>query len=542
MQAMSRAPFRSAASGGLVAVLVALVLALAPAPALARDPIPLRPVEEPTYGLATVIPETWTARGPGIYARVPDGSDHVGLAIESARVPVDYLWSSILPQLGRTEPPEPVGSRTTDAFTWDLYQLETDTPDGILRVDLGIAVGGGSTYLVLLQSPIAGADALREAVFLPAIDALAPLAPEPTPDPATLPYLVKEVSFPGGAPDVTLAGTLTVPRTAGPHPAIVLLSGNGPQDRDGSIRPLATIKPFALLADALSRAGLAVLSYDDRGTAASTGTFTTAGLADFTADAGAALAFLRDRPEVDPARVGVLGHSEGGVYIASLIEAGEPLAFAVGMAAPATNGVDVFVAQNGALVRSSGGSEEEAALAEAFAAKLYAAALGDDLAAAEAATREYFGGVWDRQPPDAQSALGDRGAFIDGQVAIQIAGVQAPSFIDILRSDAGVGWEAATFPVLGVFGGRDVQVLATQNAPLMEAQLAGSDPASRVVTLPDANHLLQAALTGGVAEYGTLDQAFTPAFLPLVTGWVAEQAGLARPIGATASPSASTSP
>jgi dienelactone hydrolase len=274
---------------------------------------------------------------------------------------------------------------------------------------------------------------------------------------------------------------------------------------------------------------VAVLRYDDRGTAASTGDYAAARLADLTADAGAALDYLRGRPDVDPSRTGVLGHSEGGVYTASLIEAGAPIAFAVGLATPATNGVDLLVAQNGAIVRSGGASEDEVALAESFARELYTAVLADDLDAARTSVSEYFGGYWDRQTPDLQAALGERAAFVAQQADRQLATVTNSWFLDLLRSDAGRGWDLATMPVLGIFGAKDVQVVATQNAPLLEAQLAGGAPASQVVTLPDANHLFQAAVTGALAEYGTLDQAFTPDLLPLVVGWIRQQVGLPAP-------------
>lgn len=510
-------------------LLLALLLLLVPGAASGQGSLPLEYREDPASGLGTVVPTGWTALGQGIHARLPDASDTVLLAAQSAPVPIDQLWASLLPQLLLEEPPEPVGTRTTDHFDWTLYQVDVPVPSGTVRVDLALAEDAGTSYLVLFQAPAEEAEALSAEVFLPAVDAFVVLDPEPTPDPATLPFTAEEVSFAGGDPDVTLAGTFTVPRTPGPHPAVVLLGGSGPQDRDESLRPVSAIKPLALLADALSAAGVAVLRYDDRGVAASTGDFAAATLADFTADAAAALAWLRERPEVDAERVGALGHSEGGVYIASLIEAGEPLAFAIGLASPATNGVDLLIAQNGAIVRSSGGTEEEAELAEAFAAELYAAVLADDDVAVERSIRDYFTAFYDRQTAAVQATLGDREAFVDGQLRTQLAAVGQGWYVDLLRSDAGVGWAMATMPVLGVFAARDVQVLADQNAPLMEAQLADGHPASRVVTLPDANHLFQAAESGSLAEYGTLEPVFTPELLPLLVEWVAGVTGVDAP-------------
>lgn len=521
----------------LASVLLTLSVLLAPGLARAQDPIPLEPVEDPAYGIMSVVPEAWQPAGQGLHVRRSDPADPTLLALQSAPVPMTSVWPTLLRQLDLTEVPEPAGTRTTTTFEWTLYQVDVDVPAGTLRVDLAVAEDGGTTYLVLLQSPIDGSAPLRDAVFLPAVDAFQPLAPEPTPDPATLPYDLEEVSFTGGSPEVTLAGTLSLPRGEAPHPAIVLFSGSGAQDRDESLRPVAAIKPFALLADALTRAGIAVLRYDDRGTAQSTGDYTSAGLADLTSDARAAFEYLRGRSEIDPARTGVLGHSEGGIYAASLVEAGVPMAFIVSLAGPATNGVDLMIAQNRAIVRSGGASEEELAAVEVFAGELYAEVLAGDRAGARAVAERYYREFWDRQPEDVRSALGDRATFVETQSELQVEGTSAPWFTDLLRSDAGVGWAKAAMPVLGIFAGKDVQVLASQNAPLMESALAGGHPASRVVTLPDANHLFQAAETGALAEYGTLEQSFTPDLLPLLVGWVAEQVGLPAP-GGSPGPSA----
>jgi uncharacterized protein len=541
MTAARPRPLRPALSLGLLVLLLAVAGPLA---VRAQDAIPLQPIEDPTFGISTVVPEGWPLISPGVRARKADASDHVLLGVQSAPVRAAQLWPAILPQLMLEEPPDPMGTRATDALTWTLYQVDIKAPYGEVRVAMGVAEAAGRTYLVLLQSPLEGADVLRDAVFLPAVDALRPLAPEPTPDPATLPYAVEDVTFPGGGAGVTLAGTLTTPRTPGPHPAIVLVSGSGPQDRDEGLQPIAAIKPFALLADELTRAGVAVLRYDDRGTAKSTGDYATAGIPDLTADASAAVDYLRARPEVDPARVGLLGHSEGGIILASLLEGGAPLAFGVSMAGPAANGVDLLVAQNGAILRSQGGSAEDVQRAETYARTLYDALLAGDTDAARAAATDFFGGYWDRQPADTQAALGDRASFIERQATQAIAGATAPEFLDILRSDPAPGWQAARIPVLGLFGGKDTQVPADLNAPLMTRDLSGS-PTSQVLTLPDANHLFQSAKTGSPTEYGMLDQAFTPDFLPLVTGWVASVTGLpapsfAPPPSPTAAPAAST--
>ncbi len=352
----------------------------------------------------------------------------------------------------------------------------------------------------LLLSRADEAAFLRESVFLPAVDAFAPL-PEPSPTPSPEAYTEVEVTFPGGDAGVTLAGTLSIPTGAGPHPAVVLMTGSGPQDRDESL-PGLILKPFALLADALAKAGVAVLRYDDRGTAHSTGDYASATIDDFTADGAAALDWLRGRDEVDPARVGILGHSEGGVYIADIAARDPEGGVRGGPRAVARPGVDLLVDQNEAIARSQGASEEEVALARDFAARLYAAALADDTAAAEQIVRDYFGELYDRQDAATQQQVGDRDAFIQRQVDAQLAALTSPWFLSLLRSDAGADWRRVTSPTLGVFGGKDVQVIAAAEAPAMQAALeAAGNTDITIVTLPDANHLFQSAVTGALAEY-----------------------------------------
>ncbi len=344
-----------------------------------------------------------------------------------------------------------------------------------------------------------------------------------------VPYAELEVAFPGGASDVTLAGTLSVPDGSGPFPAIVLVTGSGPEDRDESIAPAAAIKPFAIIADALARAGVVVLRVDDRGTAKSTGDYSTASVSDFIADAAAALAYVRTRAEVDPARTGLLGHSEGGLDVAEIAAADPSVAFVVGMAPPATTGVDLLVQQSEAILRVSGTPQAEIPIAVQFARDVYAQVLAGDKAAAEQVIRDYVGALYDRQTPDVQRQLGDRSAYIQSQVDSRMTSLFSPEFASLLASDAGAAWARVRAPVLGLFGGKDVQVPAIEQAAALRAALqAGGNPDGTVITLPDANHLFQSAKTGAVGEYGSLAQAFTPDFLPTLVDWVTKHAGIAH--------------
>ena len=515
----------------IVVVLGLCVTLLVPVPAaLAQETadVDRRPIEDPLFGVSSVVPEDWQDLGSGTYGRGTPPDDLAVIAIQSAPATMDRLWPSLLPQFALDEVPEVTGELGSDRFDWTLYRFDVGLGDVVLAVELALTEDDGATHLVLLQSEPADFDVLREQVLLPAIDAFDVLAPEPTPDPATLGYRVEEVAFPGGSDGVQLAGTLTLPHGPGPHPAVVLMSGSGAQDRDESIRPVSTIKPFALIADALTSAGVAVLRYDDRGVGSSTGDYGSATLGDLASDGEAALEYLRARDEIDPARIGVLGHSEGGLYAAMLAAQDPDIAFVVGMAAPATDGVSLIVAQNEAILRAAGESEAEIGHAVALAEEAMPLARDGDDTALEGVLRDYYGGLWDRQPEQDRTILGERDAFVERQVESQLPLYLSDWYRSLLTYDPAPDWARVKVPVLGLFGANDVQVVLAQNEPALRAAVGtGGATDVEIVVFPDANHLFQASQTGALAEYSTLASEFTADFLPTLVAWVTERAGVA---------------
>ena len=375
--------------------------------------VPLSPLVDEALGFRAVVPSGWTDQGGGIYTRASattDAGDHTLVTLQSAQFPPAALWPSLEPQLALTSPPQPVGTRETAVLQWTLYHVDVAAPTSPTVVDVAMAQADGRTWIVTLWSAPDESDSLREQVFLPILDAFAPL-PTPTPS-ANAAYESVGVTFPGGAPEVTLSGTLTLPRGEGPHPGIVLLTGSGPQDRDESLAPVAAIKPFALIADALSGAGIAVLRFDDRGVAQSSGDYLSASVADLTRDGEAAVRYLRSRPEIDPARVGVLGHSEGGIEVASMGAADPSLAFVVAMAGPSVPGVDLLVAQAEAVARASGQTEARvAALGQQQRAILEAVRDGQEDTVHQLLAKA-IGEAWDRMTADQQQAAGPRDTYV----------------------------------------------------------------------------------------------------------------------------------
>ncbi|MFT4039493.1 MAG: alpha/beta fold hydrolase [Thermomicrobiales bacterium] len=510
---------------GLRALLmVALFSALLPMlGARAQDQITLEPYTSIDHAFTSVRPAGWQEIGPGSFS--PDASGQVVLAQQSTPISPDAVLDSLLTQLLLTERPVSTGEYAASSLNWTLYQVEVPFGSVTFVVDMAMTTQGSTTFLVVLQSTPAESAALREQVFLPALDAFTPIAAAP---PADLPYTSEDVTFTSG--DITLAGTLTLPPGDGPFPGVALVTGSGPQDRDESAGGIA-MKPFALLADGLTREGIAVLRYDDRGAGESGGDFAAATLADFANDAEAAVTYLTTRPEVNPEQIGLLGHSEGGVVAAILGARNHDLDFIISLAGLGVPGDEVLLLQNRRLLEAEGADPAAIETQVALVSQMIAAR--DDPAAVEAIA--YAAALTQLQalPAEQQQGLGDLDALARTKARQQAVQFTSASFRALLDYDPAPDWAKTTAPVLAIFGGKDRQVDAAQNAaPLLSALTTGGNMNVTVVILPDANHLFQAAGTGGFSEYTTLPPEFTPDLIPVITDWIARQTTL-TPAAAT---------
>ncbi|HEY6104320.1 MAG TPA: alpha/beta fold hydrolase [bacterium] len=314
----------------------------------------------------------------------------------------------------------------------------------------------------------------------------------------------------------TLAGTLTLPATSDQVPAVVLISGSGPQDRDEAIPGVPGYRPFAVIADHLGRRGVAVLRYDDRGTAKSTGNHATATSADLASDAEAAWRFLRARREIAWARVGLMGHSEGGL-IAAMVAARNPqVAFVVSMAGPGVPGYDLLLKQNERVLRAMGLPPEvvERGVAEARAnLELIRTEQWDRL---RAVILETGGRQLAALPEQERAKLPPLERLAEEQMMFLRTWMRF-----FVKYDPGPDWARVHVPVLALFGVLDVQVDLWQNRAGMVAALGrGGTGDVTVAVFPRANHLFQEATTGSVTEYAKLPPAFVPGFLDTISGWI----------------------
>lgn len=320
-------------------------------------------------------------------------------------------------------------------------------------------------------------------------------------EPTERPYVIEEVTFPGGADGVTLAGELTLPEGEGPFPGVILISGSGPQDRN---EELMEHKPFLVLSDDLTRKGYAVLRYDDRGFAESTGDFDSATTEDFATDAAAALRFLKADPRVDASRIAYMGHSEGGL-IAPLAAGMEKPAAMVLLAGPSVTLSEVIIEQSQLILRAEGGTEAQIATAktqnEAVFEILRSSENAED---AKAKVRE---------------ALIQMGVP-ENAVDAQVNQVVSPWMLWAMDHDPKPGIAAFDGPVLALFGSKDLQVPPSQSEGPMREVL--TQDGSEIIVLDGLNHLFQPAETGGMSEYINIETTFDPSALNAISDWLDE--------------------
>lgn len=331
------------------------------------------------------------------------------------------------------------------------------------------------------------------------------------------PYLEEEVVVENPSAGVRLAGTLTLPRSAGPHPVVVFITGSGPQDRDEAIMGH---RPFLVLADHLTRAGIGVLRCDDRGVGSSTGDFSKATVRDFAGDVLAQIAYLRTRREVDQRRIGLLGHSEGGIVAPMVATKSKDVSFIVLLAGVGVSTEELLLRQARDIARVMGAGEEVIARNAALQKELFAIAKEQqDKSAAEAAARKLIRDQLTDFSEEQRKAMGLSEAGIEAQIKM----VLSPWFRDLLPYDPRPTLRAVKCPVLALNGGKDLQVAAKENlTAIRDALTAGGNQRVKTVELPGLNHLFQTCQTGAIAEYGQIEETFNPAAMKLISDWIRE--------------------
>jgi hypothetical protein len=334
------------------------------------------------------------------------------------------------------------------------------------------------------------------------------------------PYREEEVSYASTAADVKLAGTLTLPEGKGPFPAVLLITGSGPQNRD---EELMGHQPFLVMADYLSRRGIAVLRVDDRGVGKSTGDFGAATSRDFAADAVAGVNFLKSRKDINPRQIGLVGHSEGGLIAPLAGTQSKDVAFMVLMAGPGVTGETIIQRQTELIMKANGTAPEGIRSAVDLQARLFEILRQEpDAVRAEEKMTEAVQQATAAMT-DAQKQAGGLGGEGPRMLAKRL---NTPWFRFFLTYDPKPTLRQVKVPVLALNGEKDLQVTPKENLAAIAAALKeGGNRQVQTRELPGLNHLFQTAQTGSPAEYAQIEETLAPVALQQVGDWIAGQVG-----------------
>lgn len=331
------------------------------------------------------------------------------------------------------------------------------------------------------------------------------------------PYIEMEVNFRNEKEGITLAGTLTIPDTNGKFPAVILVSGSGPQNRDEEI---LGHKPFLIISDFLTRKGFAVLRYDDRGTGASGGVFNIATTADLSNDAEAAFKWITANKYVVSNKTGIIGHSEGGMIAPMVASRNMNVAFIVLLAGPGIRGKELLIQQSQLIARAEGTPENEIKENNQLNKKFYQILKKekDDKKAIEK-MRKLIDNYWNKLKPEDIEKLG-----LDKKVLIQsIYQFVSPWFRYFINYNPADYLSKVSCKVLVLNGSLDLQVPSKPNLEAIRMILEKSNNNQFTIKeFAGLNHLFQPCKSGSPTEYVEIEESFSPEVLEFMTNWLVE--------------------
>jgi len=395
------------------------------------------------------------------------------------------------------------------------------------RLAFAVALPGQDTSVwPNFEFALAGGDAehvgtLKQAgMEFPALIERTEAAPEglrrPQVPVAPFPYEAREVTFRNDAGDLTIAGTLTVPEGDGPFPCAVMITGSGPQDRDETI---FEHRPFLVIADHLARHGIAVLRCDDRGVGGTgAGKPESPDSLDFVTDIRAALAFVATQDGIDAERLGLIGHSEGGLIAPLVASQDERVSFVVLLAGPGVPGDEILMRQGEEIALAMGATPSSLEEQRPVRRRLFEAVKAEDEPAARAAMVELV---------YLQGGASMTEEMLAAAVDAQMEAFNSRWMRTFMMHDPRPALRSVDCPVLVLNGDLDLQVLHDQNVPEVEKALReGGNRDVTVAILPGLNHMFQPAESGSVMEYATIETTVDPSALDAITAWIRSRTGL----------------
>jgi fermentation-respiration switch protein FrsA (DUF1100 family) len=359
------------------------------------------------------------------------------------------------------------------------------------------------------------------------------------------PYIEEEVSYKNEKAGIKLSGTLTLPRAGQSFPAVILISGSGPQDRNETV---LGHRPFLVLADYLTRQGIAVLRVDDRGVGGSTGNLFESTSQDLAEDVLAGVQYLKSREQINPKslgwlapKIGLIGHSEGGIVAPIVAIQSSDIAFIVLMAGLGVTGQEILYLQSELLLKAAGASDEILAVQRAGLKQIF------EILKNEKDGPDHFPGnpafpALDRRSAnstvdkkklrevlmDTLGKLSEKekeslGAS-EGTVEVQLQMILSRWFRFFIAYDPKPTLMKVKCPVLAINGELDLQVPPKENlTAIAEALEAGGNTNYTIQEMPKLNHLFQKAQTGAISEYAKIEETISPIALDVIAKWILKQ-------------------
>ncbi|MFN8671843.1 MAG: alpha/beta fold hydrolase [Candidatus Sericytochromatia bacterium] len=326
--------------------------------------------------------------------------------------------------------------------------------------------------------------------------------------------------------DITLAGTLSYPKNGSNFPAIILITGSGPQNRDEEI---FGFKPFQIIADYFTQKGFAVLRYDDRGIGESTGSMMESDSQDFAQDVEKAIDFLKNRKEINPKKIGLFGHSEGGIIVNMVASKNKDVAFGIMLAGTAINGAEIIKDQSYFIGKAEGEKEEELKNNQELLNKIFKViqnknATNQDWANLKNNLKQEIKKQYDKMKPELKNQIKDFDKYSETTAEGMLSSYKSKWFNFFANHEPSDDIKKVNIPVLAIFGEKDLQVSAKLNIPKMKEIFKETKQTNyEIITINSANHLFQKANTGAVSEYEKLPKEFTPDLLDKVYSWIKDK-------------------
>lgn len=348
--------------------------------------------------------------------------------------------------------------------------------------------------------------------------------PEPRPqDPKDFPYYQEEVVFYNTKDNVKLAGTLTLPKSRKVDQVVLLISGSGPQNRNEELLGGINHRPFLVLSDYLTRQGIGVLRYDDRGVGESTGDRSISTIEDFAEDAEAGVAYLAGRKDLKDAKIGLAGHSEGGMVAPIVASRNKEVNFIILLAGPGMPSDEALILQATLIARSEGAQEELVKAGEKVNRDIYTYLKENDdktIDELQPEVEKIFEKGLTYFPEDEQEKFKKSGKTFEKEAKQ----VLTPWFLHFIRFDPADYLTKVKVPVLALNGTLDLQVVSEGNlAAIKSALKKAGNKKVEIVALEGLNHLFQQAETGAPSEYGKIEETFHEPVMERIANWIKKQ-------------------